>query len=49
MHRPTSYKLRAQANIAAVFGAHGTVKQLDDVAQLCVFIFPNPLDVRSDA
>jgi len=49
MLRAKSCRLRAQANIAAVFGAQGTVKQLYDVAELYVFIFPNPLDVRSDA
>ena len=43
-----SCRLGAQANIAAVFGAQGTVKQLYDVAKLCVFIFPNPLNLLSD-
>jgi len=39
----------AQANIAAVVRALFTIKQLDDVAELSIFIVANPCNLRSDA
>ena len=39
----------AQASIAAVVRALFTIKQLDKFAELCIFIVPNPCNLRSDA
>jgi len=39
----------AQASIAAVVRAFFTIKQLDNFAELCIFIVANPCNLRSDA
>ena len=44
-----SLRWGAQADVAAVFRTRLAVKQPDDLAELCVFVVANPVDLRSDA